>query len=106
MDCTEYAPGTLSRALESFQESLKELPNTFATKVYGFNPSPDQVKEAAGNSEVGVREGLVLIPGTGELAFYLNTLLADFASDLLYEFSNMVSLNICCFVLFVVFYFR
>lgn len=55
---------------------------------------------------MGVREGLVLIPGTGELAFYLNTLLADFASDLLYEFSNMVSLNICCFVLFVVFYFR
>lgn len=38
-------------------------------------------------------EGLVMVPGTGDIAFYLHTVLADFASVVLWEFSNMVRLE-------------
>lgn len=88
LDCSEYTDGALTDALSSFQESLKDLPRTFATKVYGFDPTGAQVQEGRGIKE---GEGLVMIPGTGDVGFYLNTLLADFASGVLWEFSNLVS---------------
>lgn len=91
LDCSEHAEGTLPKALASFQNSLRDLPRTFATKVYGFEPDHKQVREGAAVDEA---EGLVMIPGTGDVAFYLNTLLADFASEVLWEFSNMVSLDL------------
>jgi hypothetical protein len=74
----------LADAVDSFHAQLKQLPTTTATKVYGFDPDPDQLVRARSI------EGLVMIPGTGDIDFFLNTVLADFASEVLREFSNMV----------------
>ena len=39
-----------------------------------------------------------MIPGTGDVAFYLNTIIADFAGEVLREFSNMVRFVLSTFV--------
>lgn len=77
--------------MTSFRSSLSDLPNTFATKIYGFDGSSKQLAEGRAAGEA---DGLVMIPSTGDVAFYLNTLLADFASEVLKEFSNMVGQKI------------
>lgn len=88
LDSSEYSPDVpLQSALTSFQDSLKDLPRTFTTKVFGFDPTAKQLQEGRGFKEA---DGLVMIPGTGDVAFFLNTLLADFASQILWEFSNAV----------------
>lgn len=87
LDSADYTSAPLASALTGFRHSLVDLPVTFATKVYGFEPSERQLEEGRA---VGEADGLVMIPGTGDVGFYLNTLLADFASDVLKEFSNMV----------------
>jgi len=90
LDPTEHplTTGGLGAGLASFHESLKDLPHTFATKVFGFGPSARQMEEARAIKEA---EGLVLIPTTGDVKLYLDAIVADFASDVLREFSNMVS---------------
>ncbi|GAA5872900.1 hypothetical protein JCM8547_003260 [Rhodosporidiobolus lusitaniae] len=88
LDATEYKGKSLSSALAAFQNGLKDLPKTFATKVYGFDPSEEQLDEGRKFKE---SEGLVLLPGEGDVGFFLKTVLADFASDVLWEFSNMAA---------------
>lgn len=88
LDSSEFAAKPLAEAVASFHSSLKDLPKTFATKIYGFDPSDKQVAEGRSFKD---GDGLVMIPNTGDVNFFLNTVLADFASELLYEFSNMVS---------------
>ena len=92
LDAKEYATSSLSSAVAAFRTSLEDLPTTFATKIYGFDGSSKQLAEGRAAGEA---DGLVMIPGTGDIAFYLNTLLADFASEVLKEFSNMVSTKYC-----------
>jgi hypothetical protein len=87
LDASEYQGKSLASALATFQTSLKDLPKTFATKVYGFDPTEEQLKEGR---ELKDGEGLVMVPQEGDVTFYLRTVLADFASDVLWEFSNMV----------------
>lgn len=87
LDSSEYTDQPLSDALSGFHRSLKDLPKTFATKVYGFDPTEKQLDEGRRMKEI---EGLVMVPSTGDIAFYLHTVLADFASEVLWEFSNMV----------------
>lgn len=87
LDASEYTSKTLASALAAFQVSLKDLPKTFATKVYGFDPTEEQLKEGR---ELKDGESLVMVPQEGDVSFYLRTVLADFASDVLWEFSNMV----------------
>lgn len=74
--------------MAGFQNSLADLPKTFATKIYGFEPSEKHVEEV--RKGLGEVDGLITIPATGDIAFYLNTLLADFASEVLWDFSNLV----------------
>ncbi|GJN91136.1 hypothetical protein Rhopal_004154-T1 [Rhodotorula paludigena] len=88
LDATEYRGKSLGTALASFQASLKDLPKTFATKVYGFDPTDEQLDEGRKFKE---SEGLVMVPGAGDISFFLKTVLADFASDVLFEFSNMAA---------------
>ncbi|KAM0753107.1 Trs120-domain-containing protein [Meredithblackwellia eburnea MCA 4105] len=90
VDSTEYTSdsSTLSAALSRFQSSLKDLPRTFLTKLYAFDPSSSQLEQARSMNE---GEGLVMIPATGDVQFFLSTILADFASQILWEFSNMAA---------------
>ncbi|KAK4051457.1 hypothetical protein OIV83_002941 [Microbotryomycetes sp. JL201] len=88
MDASEYANKTLEDALASFQNSLKQLPRMFATKVYGFNPNDAQLEQGRKMKE---SEGLVMVPSIEDTSFYLYTLIADFASAVLFDFSNMAA---------------
>ncbi|GAA5826496.1 hypothetical protein JCM11251_002398 [Rhodosporidiobolus azoricus] len=88
LDATEYTGKSLGSALAAFQNSLKDLPKTFATKVYGFDPSEEQLDEGRKFKE---SEGLVMVPGGGDVSFFLKTVLADFAGEVLWEFSNMAA---------------
>ncbi|KWU44001.1 hypothetical protein RHOSPDRAFT_34430 [Rhodotorula sp. JG-1b] len=87
-DASEYSQRPLEEALASFQASLKNLPKTFATKVYGFGANEAQVEQARGLKE---SDGLVTVPSQGDVGFYLKTFLAEFASGILWEFSNMAA---------------
>lgn len=90
LDCSEHplASGGLGAGLASFHDHLNELPQTFATKVFGFEPSGRQMDEARAIKEA---DGLVLVPTTGDVSLYLSAIMADFAAEVLREFSNMVS---------------
>ena len=58
--------------------------------MYGFGANEAQVEQARGLKE---SDGLVTVPSQGDVGFYLKTFLAEFASGILWEFSNMVSLR-------------
>lgn len=90
LDCAEHPlpVGGLGAGLAGFHEQLKDLPQTFATKVYAFNPGERHGEEARGMKEA---DGMVLVPGTGDVQLFLRAIMADFASEVLREFSNMVS---------------
>ncbi|GAA5898275.1 TRAPPII-specific subunit TRS120 [Sporobolomyces salmoneus] len=88
LDATEYEDNALESALAGFQNSLKDLPKTFATKVYGFDPSEKQLQEGTKFKD---SEGMVMIPGEGDVSFFLKTLIADFGGDILFNFSNMAA---------------
>lgn len=90
LDATEYQDKSLESALAGFQNSLRDLPKTFATKVYGFDPNEKQLQEGTKFKE---SEGLVLVPGEGDVSFFLKTLIADFGGEVLFNFSNMVSFS-------------
>ncbi|GAA6044610.1 hypothetical protein JCM8097_006453 [Rhodosporidiobolus ruineniae] len=88
LDATAYTDKELASALAAFQASFRDLPKTFATKVYGFDPSEAQLNEGRQFKE---SEGLVMVPGAGDVSFFLKTVLADFAGEVLWEFSNMAA---------------
>ncbi|KAK4057137.1 hypothetical protein OIO90_001632 [Microbotryomycetes sp. JL221] len=88
LDLSEYRSKTLEEALTSFHNSLKQLPRMFATKVYGFNPTDEQLEQGRKMKE---SEGLVMVPPIEDTSFYLHTLIADFASAVLFDFSNMAA---------------
>ncbi|KAM0789161.1 hypothetical protein ACM66B_000010 [Microbotryomycetes sp. NB124-2] len=88
LDASEYKNKTLEDALASFQNSLKTLPRIFATKVYGFSPNDTQLEQGRKMKE---SEGLVMVPPIEDTSFYLHTLIADFASAVLFDFSNMAA---------------
>ncbi|GAA5969112.1 hypothetical protein JCM3765_002183 [Sporobolomyces pararoseus] len=88
LDATEYQEKSLESAIAGFQNSLRDLPKTFATKVYGFDPSEKQLQEGTKFKE---SEGLVLVPGEGDVRFFLKTLIADFGGEVLFNFSNMAA---------------
>lgn len=77
-DCAEWAD--LADAHAEFQQVLRRNPRVYATRCYAFG---------AHKQDVDV-EGVVAVPSAGDIDFYLATLLADFASSILYELSNMV----------------
>lgn len=88
-DCAEWtgqnSDGDLQDGARAFRElSNQEAPaNVFATRCYAFNPRENQNDNA---------EGLVVIPNVGDLDFYINTLLAELASNMLAGVSSIVRL--------------
>ena len=89
LDASEYRGQPLDAALAGFQNSLRDLPKTFATKVYGFDPDEKQLQEGTKFKD---SEGMVMVPGEGDVSFFLKTLIADLGGDILFNFSNMVRL--------------
>lgn len=79
VDCREW--DDLNEANAEFQQMLRRHPRVFATRCYAFAPKEGHKDEV---------DGIVTIPSVGEAGFYISTLLADLASSILYELSNMV----------------
>ncbi|GAA5936717.1 TRAPPII-specific subunit TRS120 [Sporobolomyces koalae] len=88
LDASEYRDKPLESALAGFQSSLTDLPKTFATKVYGFDPDEAQLEQGRKFKD---SEGMIMIPGGGDISFYLKSLLADFGGEVLFNFSNMAA---------------
>ncbi|SCV69753.1 BQ2448_1147 [Microbotryum intermedium] len=90
-DASEYAAesSSLNDALVQFHNALRRLPKTFAVKLFGFNPNEHQLTEAS--QDIKESDGLVLIPDTAQVSFFLGTVLADFAGHILREFSNLAA---------------
>lgn len=88
LDCAEWTgeggDGDLQDGARAFREVLKRDAPTgiFASRCYAFNPRESQNDNA---------EGLVVIPNVGDLDFYINTLLAELASNMLAGISQIVS---------------
>jgi hypothetical protein len=79
VDCAEW--DDLREAHAEFQHVLRRHPRVFATRCYAFSPREGHKDDV---------DGIVTIPSVGDPGFYISTLLADLASTILYELSNMV----------------
>ncbi|SCZ89502.1 BZ3500_MvSof-1268-A1-R1_Chr9g10432 [Microbotryum saponariae] len=90
-DASEHTDNStsLQHALAQFHHALRRLPKTFAVKLFGFHPSEHQLTEA--QKHINENDGLVLIPATTQISFFLGTVLADFAGHILREFSNLAA---------------
>jgi hypothetical protein len=92
LDCAEWTgedgDGDLQDGAKAYRALLKSNASSgvFANRCYAFNPREDQNDNA---------EGLVVIPNVGDLDFYINTLLAELASNMLSGISKIVSLSLC-----------
>ncbi|KAG0141476.1 hypothetical protein CROQUDRAFT_98751 [Cronartium quercuum f. sp. fusiforme G11] len=74
----------LKKALESFKEILKaHQPQPILARCYAFNPTDHHSDNLP---------DLIIVPHIGDQAFYLNTLLSDFTSDLLIRFKSISAL--------------
>ncbi|KAH8919350.1 hypothetical protein BT69DRAFT_498321 [Atractiella rhizophila] len=79
LDCREFT--SLEDGVQEFKNMLANYPDVepLAARVYAFEPMDGQKYDV---------EGCVVIPSVGDMTFYLNTLIADFCSTILYELSN------------------
>lgn len=92
IDCQEWSSSqqnqsthqSLQDAYNSFKSTLEtHYPRTLLAKCFGFNPIDSQADNV---------NGLVIIPHIGDQSFYVNRLMADFASDLIIRFRHLSSL--------------
>lgn len=87
LDCAEWTgqdgDGDLQDGARVFRDAMKEEApaQVFANRCYAFNPRESQNDNA---------EGLVVIPNVGDVDFYINTLLAELASNMLAGVSQIV----------------
>lgn len=78
---------TLSDALRSFEILLAtHHPRTPVGRCLGFYPTESQPDDV---------EGLTLIPHVGDQTFYLQRLIAEFASDLIRSIHHLTLLTLC-----------
>ncbi|KAI8097034.1 TRAPP II complex [Halteromyces radiatus] len=78
MDCQEWKDQSLRNGYQQFQASLEKYPSSIVQRCFAFDPAdsqPDDIK------------GLIMIPNVGDKAFYMNTMICDFASEILIQFS-------------------
>lgn len=101
VDAREFAQHgeeAMERALRDFKaHALAELPRTFAHKVYALEPSDEQLSRSSSStttsapSSNGNADGLVIVPRTGDVSFFLHSLVADLAGEILWEFSTLAA---------------
>ncbi|CAO3627480.1 unnamed protein product [Cunninghamella blakesleeana] len=81
MDCQEWKNRPLSEGYESFISSVEKYSTTPITRCFAFDPIDSQPDDT---------KGVIMIPNVGDIFFYLNTMMYDFASELLSQFSISV----------------
>ncbi|KAI7862240.1 TRAPP II complex [Spinellus fusiger] len=82
MDCQEWKDKDLSEGYRHFVETLDKYPTAIATRCYAFDPTETQPDDT---------KGLIMIPNVGNMSFYMSTMICDFASEILTQFSNIAA---------------
>ncbi|RUS24192.1 transport protein Trs120 or TRAPPC9 TRAPP II complex subunit-domain-containing protein [Jimgerdemannia flammicorona] len=95
MDCQEWKDGDLSQGYTKFLGMLEKYPTAIATRCFAFDPNENQPDTT---------KGLIMIPNVGNMSFYMSTMICDFASELLSEFSTLVSIRINVTVMLLAYY--
>ncbi|CAO3599495.1 unnamed protein product [Absidia cylindrospora] len=78
MDCQEWREYSLNDGYQQYLESLDKYPSPIVTRCFAFDPTENQPDDT---------KGLIMIPDVGDKKFYMATLLCDFTSDILTQFS-------------------
>ncbi|ORZ07834.1 TRAPP II complex [Absidia repens] len=78
MDCQEWRERSLKDGYQQYLESLDKYPSPIVTRCFAFDPTENQPDDT---------KGLIMIPDVGDKKFYMATLLCDFTSDILSQFS-------------------
>ncbi|KAG1461641.1 hypothetical protein G6F56_005681 [Rhizopus delemar] len=80
LDCQEWKDKSFN---ESYEETMKEeYPTAVVTRCFAFDPTENQADNA---------NGLIMIPNIGNMAFYMSTMMNDFANEMLAQFSILAS---------------
>jgi hypothetical protein len=85
MDCQEWKTRNLCEGYKLFVNTLNKYPTAIATRCFAFDPNENQPDDT---------KGLIMIPNVGNLSFYMGTMVCDFASQILCQFSNIVSTHV------------
>ncbi|KAI8337994.1 TRAPP II complex [Chlamydoabsidia padenii] len=78
MDCQEWKGQDLKKGYQQFIDSLEKYPSPIVTRCFGFDPTENQPDDT---------KGLIMIPDVGDMTFYMATLISDFTSQILTQFS-------------------
>ncbi|KAF7727378.1 hypothetical protein EC973_007621 [Apophysomyces ossiformis] len=78
MDCQEWKDKDLSEGYRAFVKTLDKYPTAVATRCFAFDPTETQADDT---------KGLIMIPNVGNMSFYMSTMICDFASEILNQFS-------------------
>ncbi|KAJ3091168.1 Trafficking protein particle complex subunit 9 [Quaeritorhiza haematococci] len=76
---------SLSEGYKRFQQILQRYPTVLAHRCFAFEPSETQEDDV---------KGPIMIPNVGQLAFYLQTVINDFSSELLGSIANLAERTI------------
>ncbi|KAI9255681.1 TRAPP II complex [Phascolomyces articulosus] len=82
MDCQEWKDKDLSEGYKHFVDTLHKYPTAIATRCFAFDPTETQPDDT---------KGLIMIPNVGNMSFYMSTMICDFASEILSQFSILAS---------------
>ncbi|KAG2221446.1 hypothetical protein INT45_005251 [Circinella minor] len=82
MDCQEWKDKDLSEGYKHFVDTLHKYPTAIATRCFAFDPTETQPDDT---------KGLIMIPNVGNMSFYMSTMICDFASEILSQFSILAN---------------
>ncbi|KAG0167730.1 hypothetical protein DFQ30_005723 [Apophysomyces sp. BC1015] len=82
MDCQEWKDKDLSEGYRAFVKTLDKYPTAIATRCFAFDPTETQADDT---------KGLIMIPNVGNMSFYMSTMICDFASEILNQFSTIAA---------------
>ncbi|KAK9764972.1 hypothetical protein K7432_007067 [Basidiobolus ranarum] len=72
----------LTEEHQKFTSILSQYPTCLMSRCYAFEPSDSQADDT---------KGIIMIPNVGNVTFYMNTMICDFASSMLNAFGNMAA---------------
>ncbi|KAI8065240.1 TRAPP II complex [Gongronella butleri] len=81
MDCREWQGKPLNDGYRQFLDYVQKFPAPMVTRCFAFDPMDSQTDDT---------KGVIMIPNVGDTRFYLNTMLCDFASEILTLFSTVL----------------